>query len=108
TLPIPDSPALTNIVSHVVSVTTRGAAGAAAPPGFGLLDPAVLQAHGPIYIGSNADFTSANGVRSGTGTIADPYIISTWFIDGNLSSTTQVMFWIESTNAYAVVQNVRI
>ena len=108
TLQIQDSHALTNIVSHAVSVTTLGGAGAGAPPGFGLLDPSVLQAHGPIYIGSNADFTSANGVRSGTGTIADPYIISNWFIDGNLYSTTQVMFWIESTNAYAVVQNVRI
>src|SRR5438552_3712679 len=108
TLQIQDSHALTNIVSHAVSVTTLGGAGAGAPPGFGLLDPSVLQAHGPIYIGSNADFTSANGVRSGTGTIADPYIISNWFIDGNLYSTNQVMLWIESTNAYAVVQNVRI
>src|SRR5437879_3767826 len=108
TLQIQDSHALTNIVSHAVSVTTLGTGGAGAPPGFGLLDPSVLQAHGPIYIGSNADFTGANGVRSGTGTIADPYIISNWFIDGNLYSTSQVMFWIESTNAYVVVQNVRI
>ena len=108
TLQIQDSHALTNIVSHAVSVTTLGTGGAGAPPGFGLLDSSVLQAHGPIYIGSNADFTSANGVRSGTGTIADPYIISNWFIDGNLYSTDQVMFWIESTNAYVVVQNVRI
>src|SRR5207249_2903186 len=108
TLQVQDSHALTNIASHAVSVTTLGTGGAGAPPGFGLLDPSVLQAHGPIYIGSNADFTSANGVRSGTGTIADPYIISNWFIDGDLYSTNQVMLWIESTNAYAVVQNVRI
>src|SRR5437870_2129840 len=108
TLQIQDSHALANILSHAVSVTTLGSGGAGAPPGFGLLDPSVLQAHGPIYIGSNADFTAANGVRSGTGTIVDPYIISNWFIDGNLYSTTQVMLWIESTNAYVVVQNVRI
>src|SRR5438445_1183645 len=108
TLQIQDSHALTNIVSHAVSVTTLGGGGAGAPPGFGLLDPSALQAHGPIYIGSNAEFTSANGVRSGTGTLADPYSISNWFIDGNLYSTTQVMLWIESTNAYVVVQNVRI
>src|SRR2546427_899491 len=108
TLQIQDSHALTNIVSHAVSVTTLGSGGAGAPPGFGLLDPTVLQPHGPIYIGSNVDFTAANGVRSGTGTITDPYVISNWFIDGNLYSTTQVMFWIESTNAYVVVQNVRV
>src|SRR2546427_1010816 len=108
TLQIQDSHALTNIVSHPVSVTALGGGGAGAPPGFGLLDPTILQAHGPIYIGSNAGFTSANGVRSGTGTVADPYIISDWFIDGNLYTTTQAMLWIESTNAYVVVQNVRI
>src|SRR5207249_10616649 len=88
TLQIQDSHALTNIVSHAVSCTTLGGAGAGAPPGFGLLDPSVLQPHGPIYIGSNADFTSANGGRSGTGTIADPHTISHWSIDGNLYSTT--------------------
>ena len=108
TLQIQDSHALTNIVSHAVSVTALGGGGAGAPPGFGLLDPTVLQPHGPIYIGANAAFTAANGVRSGTGTIADPYVISNWFIDGNLYSTSQVMVWIESTDAYVVVQNVRI
>src|SRR5437762_10130935 len=54
------------------------------------------------------DFTAANGVRSGTGTSTDPYVISDWSIDGSLYATSQVMLWIESTNAYVVRENDRI
>lgn len=36
--------------------------------------------HPPIAILSDADFTVDNGVRSGSGTREDPYIISDWFI----------------------------
>ena len=32
--------------------------------------------HGPILIGSDRDFTAANGVASGSGTAADPYVFS--------------------------------
>jgi len=56
--------------------------------------------HAPIYIGSNADFTSANGVTGGMGTAANPYIIEGWDID---ASTT----WgidIENVDAYFVVR----
>src|SRR5439155_895646 len=67
-----------------------------------------LQPHGPIAILANTDFTAANGVRSWTGTATDPFVISDWFIDGNLYTTTQVMVWIESTNLYVVVENNRI
>jgi parallel beta-helix repeat protein len=37
--------------------------------------------HGPIIINGNGDFTAANGVVSGSGTSADPYIIEGWEID---------------------------
>jgi hypothetical protein len=40
----------------------------------------------PITIVSDADFTAENGVRGGTGTIDDPYIISNWHIDGEQHS----------------------
>lgn len=34
--------------------------------------------NGSIVIESDKDFTSANGIRSGSGTAADPYVISGW------------------------------
>src|SRR5438094_2266917 len=105
---IQDNHALTNIASHPVVVSPVGGGGAGAPPGYGLIDPSTLQPHGPIAIHANTDFTAANGVWSGTGTATDPFVISDWFIDGNLYTTTQVMVWIESTNLYVVVENNRI
>ena len=36
--------------------------------------------HDPIYIDGNADFTPANGVKSGSGTQSDPYLIEGWDI----------------------------
>jgi hypothetical protein len=40
----------------------------------------LLASHAPIFIGSDANFTAANGVTGGTGTVADPYIIEGWDI----------------------------
>src|SRR6266581_1962281 len=107
-LEIQDSHGFSDTDSKAVSVFASGGGGVGAPPGSGLTDPSILQAHGPIYIGSDAQFTAANGVRSGTGTIADPYIISNWFIDGNLYASSQAMLWIEGTSSYVVIENVRI
>src|SRR6058998_2835135 len=107
-LQIQDSHGFSDTDSKAVSVFATGGGGVGAPPGYGLTDPSILQAHGPIYIGSDAQFTAANGVRSGTGTIADPYIISNWFIDGNLYASSQAMLWIEGTSSYVVIENVRI
>src|SRR5256885_5657488 len=56
----------------------------------------------------NTDFTAANGVRSGTGTSTDPCVIRDWSIDGSFYTPSQVMLWIESTNAYVVLENNRI
>src|SRR5438034_2832972 len=39
-----------------------------------------LQSHSVISINGNSGFTAANGVTSGTGTAADPYVISGWDI----------------------------
>lgn len=44
---------------------------------------ASAQPHAPITIGSDADFTSvSSGVRSGSGTAEDPYVISGWLFTG--------------------------
>src|SRR3989475_185127 len=107
-LEIQDSKGLSDTDSKAISVFASGGGGVGAPPAYGLTDPTILQAHGPIYIGSDAQFTAANGVRSGTGTITDPYIISNWVIDGNLYAGSQAMGWIEGTSSYVLVQNVRI
>jgi len=107
-LEIQDSNGFSDTDSKVISVFASGGGGVGAPPGYGLTDPSILQPHGPIYIGSDAQFTAANGVRSGTGTITDPYVISNWFIDGNLYASTQAMLWIEGTSSYVVIENVKI
>lgn len=44
------------------------------------------ESRAPITIVSDVDFTADNGVRAGTGTIDDPYIISNWRIDGEQRS----------------------
>src|SRR5881409_875952 len=107
-LEIQDSHGFSDTDSRAITVFASGGGGVGAPPGYGLTNPSVLQAHGPIYIGSDAQFTAANGVRSGTGTITDPYVISNWFIDGNLYGSAQAMLWIEGTSSYVVIENVRI
>src|SRR2546430_3439673 len=83
-------------------------------------------AHAPIFINGNADFTAANGVTGGTGTSADPYVISYW--DINLHQGGQwgdcgpdpsdcilvysapycLGIQVQNTRAYFVIQNVSI
>src|SRR6267143_1267775 len=109
-LEIQDSHALSATTSHaiVVFASGNGNGGVESPPGYGPTDPSRMVAHGPIHIASNADFTAANGVRSGTGTQLDPYIISDWLIDGNSYPTTAHFLWIEKTNMWVTVENVKI
>src|SRR5207248_3225740 len=107
-LEIQDSAGHTATQSQGIVIVDNQGSGVGAPPGYGLTDPSSLQSHGPIAIHANTDFTAANGVRSGTGSSADPYVISGWLIDGSANTGSQVMIWIESTNAYVVVENNRI
>src|SRR3989440_1028838 len=107
-LEIQDSSGFSAMQSQGVLVIDLQGTGGGAPPGYGLTDPSTLQTHGPIAIIANVDFTAANGVRSGTGTSADTYVIRDWFIDGTSYPTIQAMLWIESTDAYVVIENVRI
>ena len=56
----------------------------------GLSDPGALESHAQIWINGDAGFIGANGVRSGTGTLNDPYIISNWDIDANGTSGIRI------------------
>ena len=85
---------------------TNGQIGA--PPGYGLTDPTKLQPHGPIRIGADANYTSANGVRNGTGSPVDPYVLSDWSFDGNQYPKSHAMIWVEQTDRYLVIENVKI
>jgi len=107
-LEIQDSSGFSALQSQGILVIDLQGTGAGAPPGYGLTDPSKLQPHAPIAITADAGFVAASGVRSGTGSATDPYIISDWFIDGNLYGSTQAMLWIESTSSYVVIENVRI
>lgn len=107
-LQILDSRALTDSTSRMIGVVGVAADDVGAPPRYGLTDPARLQPRGPIFIASNANFTADNGVRRGTGTAADPYVISDWLIDGDLYPWAQAMIQIESTTAHVVIENNKI
>ncbi|MCK4969221.1 MAG: right-handed parallel beta-helix repeat-containing protein, partial [Thermoplasmata archaeon] len=61
-----------------------------------------LSDHGTIYIGSDNGFTSAKGVRSGSGTLADPYIISDW----RINCTTANGIEIRQTTKHFIVRNI--
>jgi parallel beta-helix repeat protein len=60
--------------------------------------------HAPIDIRLNTSFTLANGVTSGSGTQADPYVISGWEI---LTDTAEGIY-IHETTAYFVIRDVYI
>ena len=65
---------------------------------------AAFEAHPPISIGSNAEFTSANGVVGGIGTAQDPFIIQGW----NITARGENAIDIRGTNAYFVIHNVYV
>ena len=55
----------------------------------------------PIYIYGNSDFTSANGVSAGNGTVSNPYIIEGW----DISATSGHGIYIEGTDKYFIIRN---
>ena len=63
-----------------------------------------LVQRGYIVINGNTGFTAANGVIGGTGTSADPYIMSGWNVVS--SSPNQVCIEIDNTTAFFTVENV--
>ncbi len=61
--------------------------------------------HDPIRIYSDAEFTPANGVTGGNGTITDPYIIEGWEIVGAGFENGIV---IKDTTAHFTIRNVSL
>ena len=66
-----------------------------------LINPSVLTQHNAIYIDGDSDFTSANGVVSGSGIKSDPYIIENW----SISASNAHGILIENTNAFFKIRN---
>jgi nitrous oxidase accessory protein NosD len=66
--------------------------------------PLQYPAHDPIRIGSDADFTTANGVVSGRGTSRDPYVIESWDID----ATFGIGIHVSDTTDYFIIRNVNV
>lgn len=58
--------------------------------------------HDVIRINNNADFTSQNGVVSGSGTQSDPYVISDLDIDAHGEGDA---IYIGNTTAYFIIKN---
>ena len=63
-----------------------------------------LKFHLPIQIKENNGFTEKNGVRCGSGTKEDPYIISNWKIYPILKNGIQ----ISNTDKYFIIENCKI
>jgi parallel beta-helix repeat protein len=62
---------------------------------------ATLESREPIVISDDENFTAANGVRSGSGTAEDPYLIENWTIDASENHG----IWVENTTKHFVVRN---
>lgn len=60
--------------------------------------------HDPIQILDNSAFILSNGVRSGSGTSIDPYIISDW----EINATSYIGIYISWTDKYFIIRNVTI
>jgi len=81
------------------STGSEDTAGISSAPGNNV---PLLTSHAPIRINSNADFTSANGVSSGSGTQADPYIIENYEING---TNYGYCIYIGNTTVHFIVRN---
>src|SRR3989442_1184192 len=66
--------------------------------------PAILTPHAPIVIDGDDNFTAPNGVTTGTGGAADPYVIEGWLIDATSSNGIT----IRQTRAHLVIRNLTI
>lgn len=69
-----------------------------------LIDPTALKGHAPISITNDSQFNTSNGVVSGAGTEANPYIIENLSID----ATTTNGILIEDTEAHFILRNCEI
>lgn len=73
--------------------------------GLGAVGASEYTLHAPIRILGNGDFTWENGVKSGSGTADDPYLIESLEID---AGGHEFGIYIESTDAYFIIRDSRI
>lgn len=66
-----------------------------------------LEQHSPIRINTDNEFTPENGVRRGSGTSEDPYVIENWTIESMLVTTSRVEggIIIQSTSKHFIIRN---
>src|SRR6266705_592039 len=76
--------------------------------GAGLVAPSILQPHWPIHITNSSGFNASNGVRHGSGTASDPYVISDWLFNGSSYPLSTAMVRIENTDQHVIVQNCQV
>ncbi len=69
-----------------------------------LLNDTILTMRSPILIDGNTDFTSGNGVSSGSGSVSDPYIIENW----KISAKDGHGIYIMDTDVYFIIKNCMI
>src|SRR6267378_7157164 len=86
------------LVAVIVAMPPPAMAGTAS------IAPTALQVHPPIYIQGNAGFTMKNGVTSGTGTPADPYVIQGWDINASAARGISIL----NTSASFVIRDLRV
>lgn len=60
--------------------------------------------HPPIRINGNADFTPANGVTGGDGSLATPYILEGW----EINASTKTGIEVRNTDAHFVIRDVLV
>jgi len=89
------------IASVGVYVVIRGGGGSGGGGGGENNPPSGTYSGGPILIQNDYQFTAANGVVSGSGTVNDPYIIENWAIDASGANGID----IQNTTAYFIVRN---
>ena len=66
-----------------------------------LSDGSALTTRSPVLINGNSEFTSANGVSSGTGSSSDPYIIEDW----KISAASSDGITIRDTDKHFIIRN---
>src|SRR6267143_132599 len=86
------------LVAVIVAMPPPAMAGTAS------IAPTALQVHPPIYIQGNAGFTMKNGVSSGNGTPADPYVIQGWDINASAARGISIL----NTSASFVIRDLRV
>jgi parallel beta-helix repeat protein len=94
------------VVKHVGIVLALMMIVLIAPTGrTGQAPTEALEPRGAILIQGNEDFTAANGVRSGSGTSDDPYVIEGWLID---APGDDMGIRLVGTDAYVIIRRCEV